>query len=442
MDARVLLPGFGICGYRSFFRMTYFRPRSAVTFLAGPNNSGKSNALRFLREFLPALGEKPHAGLPQAPPLLPGARPIGVTNPAPLRVALPLPDDAAELAPVGMDAEFSRNVFQRLLELDSLRVGPDNTPWIVLEYPPDGSDNRLIVSPAQVGASITAWGRSWDNEFEGVLQHVIGSGTVNPSWVMSSVLARLTPRLHRDVQWIEPSTDIDRSTVERLNELLNPEAAKAEASDAAARAIRDFIRAVIAEDDLDVRVPHSLSSINIVTRYRTLALDNLGSGLRQVVRMAIEATAHTNTLVCIEEPETNLHPIMQRRLISYLRENTTNQYIIATHSAHLLNYDESTVIRLTFDPAGGSGANVVRHPKEHGALCADLGYRPADLLQSNAIIWVEGPSDRLYIRRWLELAESGLEEGSITASCSMAAYCSATSPRATPRSMTSSSCDT
>lgn len=33
----------------------------------------------------------------------------------------------------------------------------------------------------------------------------------------------------------------------------------------------------------------------------------------------------------------------------------------------------------------------------------DLGVKASDLLQSNGIIWVEGPSDRLYINKWLEM---------------------------------------
>jgi hypothetical protein len=38
--------------------------------------------------------------------------------------------------------------------------------------------------------------------------------------------------------------------------------------------------------------------------------------------------------------------------------------------------------------------------------------RAIDLLQSNGIIWVEGPTDRLYINKWIEIASAGrLREG-------------------------------
>ena len=45
-------------------------------------------------------------------------------------------------------------------------------------------------------------------------------------------------------------------------------------------------------------------------------------------------------------------------------------------------------------------------------LLNDLDVRASDLLQSNGIIWVEGPSDRIYIKKWLEIfGNNKLEEG-------------------------------
>jgi len=38
----------------------------------------------------------------------------------------------------------------------------------------------------------------------------------------------------------------------------------------------------------------------------------------------------------------------------------------------------------------------------------DLGIKASDILQSNGIIWVEGPSDRVYINKWIELASGGI----------------------------------
>ena len=45
------------------------------------------------------------------------------------------------------------------------------------------------------------------------------------------------------------------------------------------------------------------------------------------------------------------------------------------------------------------------------AVCEDLGYHPSDLLQANCIIWVEGPSDRLYLNWWLKSLGNEFQEG-------------------------------
>lgn len=42
----------------------------------------------------------------------------------------------------------------------------------------------------------------------------------------------------------------------------------------------------------------------------------------------------------------------------------------------------------------------------------DLGLKASDLLQSNGIIWVEGPSDRIYLNKWIQLwSNNALKEG-------------------------------
>ena len=37
----------------------------------------------------------------------------------------------------------------------------------------------------------------------------------------------------------------------------------------------------------------------------------------------------------------------------------------------------------------------------------DLGIRASDLLQANGIVWLEGPSDRVYFNKWIEIFSNG-----------------------------------
>jgi hypothetical protein len=112
----------------------------------------------------------------------------------------------------------------------------------------------------------------------------------------------------------------------------------------------------------------------------------------------------------MEEPEIHLNAILQRKLVRYLSEATNNQYFIATHSAALMDTPDAEVYHIRLDQ-GQSVVNRVTSDRQKSAVCEDLGYHPSDLLQANCIIWVEGPSDRIYLLQWLRQSVPNFKEG-------------------------------
>ncbi len=158
-----------------------------------------------------------------------------------------------------------------------------------------------------------------------------------------------------------------------------------------------------------------------------IALSQSGSGLKTIILVLIytilvphnEKLSLDKYIFAFEELENNLHPSLQRRLFLYLREIALKEnarFFLTTHSNVVIDlFSNDPVAQIHHITHNGSKAisTPVNTYMEKRGILDDLDVRASDLLQSNGIIWVEGPSDRLYMNRWIELwsEEIKLREG-------------------------------
>lgn len=150
-------------------------------------------------------------------------------------------------------------------------------------------------------------------------------------------------------------------------------------------------------------------------------LSHTGSGLKTILLVLsfihiiphVEGKPLSEYLFGFEELENNLHPALLRRLLLYLRRiaiEKESKFFLTTHSSVAIDLfssdDEAQILHVTHNRTCASVRKVTTYVDNKGIL-DDLDIRASDVLQANGIVWVEGPSDRLYFNRWIELWSGG-----------------------------------
>ena len=138
---------------------------------------------------------------------------------------------------------------------------------------------------------------------------------------------------------------------------------------------------------------------------------DLGDGIQAIILLTYPLFFNKgkDMIFFFEGPEIYLHPGFQRIFIDTLLSKRFDsfQYFFTTHSNHFLDitldHDNISIYNFRKEKGSANKFEIENVQSGNNSLLEELGVRNASVFLSNCTIWVEGISDRIYIRKYLDV---------------------------------------
>jgi hypothetical protein len=425
--SRILIKSFGVTGFRSFdSKLQPLSDLQRINLFVGRNNSGKSNVIAALRLYCASVGRDSEyselRGILGDPLNTPLAKDAG----QPL-LWTPFEDDVDRLFPEIQNYSYQSRAGYKSLQSDTRELLANLKDRLCTDgfIPGRPGESKARIESTDLVGENGALLLGDPEVYQQLFNRFSGYQGGGPRDWSQFLLQTLDPfRKLGAISFVEiPSVRkiIDAGTafdgtfgsgklIDTIAQWERPDIGDLVEHAEKFRRLLHFAQTVLEDARVQIQIPHRRDTIHVIKDGKTLPIQRLGTGVHQVIMLAAAATIIEDSAVAIEEPETNLHPSLQRKLIAYLNEQTSNQYFVTTHSGHILEAAPAAVFQVSLVD-GVTRVRRVGSPSDRFQAVEDLGYHASDLIQTPAVVWVEGPSDRIYLTAWLKALNPALVEG-------------------------------
>lgn len=137
-------------------------------------------------------------------------------------------------------------------------------------------------------------------------------------------------------------------------------------------------------------------------------------GTKALIAFSIFNLLNSGGIIAIDEPETHLHPLAQRNLIRILK-SSGHQLLIATHSGAITGEFDPDNIAVTREglSLAQPGQGFLAGQEDQKMLASWWISSRLEVLTAKRIIAVEGPSDRMVLKKVAEMTGRVLERDGV-----------------------------
>ncbi|MGQ7856629.1 ATP-dependent nuclease [Pedobacter sp. WC2501] len=161
--------------------------------------------------------------------------------------------------------------------------------------------------------------------------------------------------------------------------------------------------------------------ISLPDELEDIPMYDLGEGVQSIINLLFPIfTAEDGKWIYIDEPENHLHPGFQNIFVKAI---TQNEYLKAKNLRYFINTHSNHILSESFLSGSGTGIFVFSKRDENASNIAYfdqnqyktlelLGVMNTSVLITNCSVWVEGVTDRFYLRAFLHAFVQQLASGS------------------------------
>jgi ABC-type cobalamin/Fe3+-siderophores transport system ATPase subunit len=161
----------------------------------------------------------------------------------------------------------------------------------------------------------------------------------------------------------------------------------------AAYQITRLIERIFEYKGLEINASHDQKTLHLVSAGRSYRLDEVGAGVSQFVITLINAAIRRPSMVLIDEPETGLHPMLQRDFLNTLAGFAESGVVFSTHSIGLARSVADRVYTVSKDDRGCGNLREYSATPRLAEFLGELSHATYRELGFDCILLVEGPSD-------------------------------------------------